>query len=228
MPTVARSRYRLSVATLTVATLTVAALLILSACSSAPQQTSTPMPTLPPFATGPAATQPAAPTASAPAAAPDSPTTTSAIALDKPKRGSNAPEGAVVFGTDFTVGAKSIGLIGEKTTFATGHPVAWRVTLPAATGGESVRVTLTTEDGTETLVDTFVAQPGWNVYYGKSLLTVAPGTYVLHYFVDGHEMGSGTFKIKTADSPSAVPTATPTATPTPAPTTTPTVDPLIR
>jgi hypothetical protein len=132
-----------------------------------------------------------------------------------------------VFGSDFTVAAKTIGLIGEKTTFQAGHPVAWRVTLPAATGGEGVRVTLTTADGTETIVDEFVAQPGWNVYYGKSLLTVAPGTYVLHYFVDGHEVGSGTFKIKTADVlATPTPYSSPDATPTPPPTATPTVDPL--
>ena len=97
--------------------------------------------------------------------------------------------------------------------FAAGHQIAWRVTLPAATGGESVRVTLTAEDNTETQVDEFVAQADWNVYYGKSLLTVAPGTYVLHYLVDGHEVGSGTFKIKGPDAPVPGPSvaATPSA-----------------
>jgi hypothetical protein len=188
-----------------------AVLLVLAACSSAPQPSSTPMPTLRPFTSRAADTQTAAPTADpAPPSAPDSPTNTSAMALDRPKRGSSAPVGAVVFGTDFTVASRSVGLIGEKTTFPAGHPIAWRVTLPDATGGESVRVTLTTEDDTETQVDEFVAQPGWNVYYGKSLLTVAPGTYVLHYFVDGHETGSGTFQIKTAD---ALATLTPSASP---------------
>jgi hypothetical protein len=85
-----------------------------------------------------------------------------------------------------------------------------------------VRVTLTTESDTETLVDQFVAQAGWNVYYGKSLLTVAPGTYVLHYLVDGHEVGSGTFEIAEAASPSAeCCTPTPYFTPTDPPVITP-------
>ena len=88
--------------------------------------------------------------------------------------------------------------------------------MPDATGGESVRVTLTTGNNTETLVDEFVAQAGWNVYYGKSLLTVTPGTYVLHYLVDGHEAGSGTFKIKpSTDVPSPGASLTPAPIPSP-------------
>jgi hypothetical protein len=102
-------------------------------------------------------------------------------------------------------GARNVNLSGERTTFSPGREVAWRVTLPAATGGESVRVTLTTEDNVETMVDEFVAQAGWNVYYGKSLLSETPGTYVLHYLVDGHEQGSGTFKIKAVAADDEVP-----------------------
>ena len=139
--------------------------------------------------------------------APDTPRTTSATTLDRPRRGNQAPVGAVVFGSDYTAASKSVSLVGEKTSFAQGQQVAWRVTLAQAVGGESVRVTLTTADGTETVVDDFVAQTGWNVYYGKQLLTIAPGTYVLHYLVSGHEVGSGTFKIKAV--PSFVPEASP-------------------
>lgn len=162
---------------------------------------------------------------------PDAPKTTSAVALTRPQRGSSAPIGAVVFGTDVAAASQKVSVTGERTTFAPGRAVAWRVTLPEATGGESVRVTLTTADDTETLVDEFVAQPGWNVYYGKSLLTVAPGTYVLHYLVDGHETGSGTFKIKGPDaqvpgpSAAASPAVNIVKTPAPSPQATPAQQP---
>ena len=197
--------------------LAVLAATALTACASgAPKSTPSPIPTYAPLTDAglfptltPLTTTGATPEASAP----DSPMTTSAVALDHHKRGASAPEGAIVFGTDVTADSKSVNLSGVRTTFAAGHLVAWRLTLTAATGGESVRVTLTTDSQTETQVDTFVAQAGWDVYYGKSLLTVAPGTYVLHYLVDGHEVGSGTFKIKAADG--AVMTPTPTPTPTP-------------
>ena len=90
---------------------------------------------------------------------------------------------------------------------------------------EKYRVTLTTESNTETVVDEFVAQAGWNVYYGKSLLTVAPGTYVLHYLVDGHELGSGTFMINGPDAVPPVPTGMPSAQPADSPALRPTVAP---
>ena len=141
---------------------------------------------------------------------PDAPTTTGALAIARPQRGSTAPIGAVVFGTDLKTATHSVNLTGERTTFVAGGPVAWRVTLPAAMGGESVRVTVTTESDTEMVVDEFVAQPGWNVYYGKSDVAVAPGTYVLHYLVGGHEVGSGTFTVEDADlSASPTPESSP-------------------
>jgi len=61
-------------------------------------------------------------------------------------------------------------------------------------------------------------------------LTVAPGTYVLHYLVDGHEVGSGTFTIKGTDGATPVPAATqpPMITPTPTPTPTPTQAPATK
>jgi len=125
----------------------------------------------------------------------DAPLNSSARALAKPRRGTDVPEGAVIFGADYASSAKAVELVGQRTEFEAGSEVAWRVALPAARGGESVRVTLTTEDGTETQVDNFVAMAGWNVYFGKSMLTVEPGTYVLHYLYDGHEVGSGTFTL---------------------------------
>jgi len=146
-------------------------------------------------------------------AIPDAPMTTSAVAVSKPQRGVDAPVGAVVFGTDYKAAAHNVSVVEQQTTFAAGAPVAWRVTLPAATGGESVRVTLTTESNTETVVDQFVAQAGWDVYYGKTLLTVAPGMYVLHYLVDGHELGSGTFEISAAVPATAAPAPSATSTP---------------
>jgi len=193
-----------------------------AACASAPPKADpTLLATFVPNNSGSVATPSPQPTDVAADQIPDAPTTTSAAAVTKPQRGVSAPVGAVVFGTDVSAAGKSVNIVGERTMFAAGHDVAWRVTLPAATGGESVRVTLTTADNTETQVDEFIASAGWNVYYGKSLLTVAPGTYVLHYFVDGHEIGSGTFKIKAADVTSAtpapyfVPTDAPMATPQP-------------
>ncbi|HEY5519332.1 MAG TPA: hypothetical protein VIK08_01635 [Candidatus Limnocylindrales bacterium] len=192
------------------AALAVVAVLALAACASdAPKSTPSPVPTYAP-STGaglfPTLTPVTTMHASTEASIPDSPMTTSAIALDHPKRASSAPEGAIVFGTDVTADSKGVNLAGVRTTFAAGHVIAWRLTLTAATGGESVRVTLTTDAQTETQVDSFVAQAGWDVYYGKSLLTVAPGTYVLHYLIDGHEAGSGTFKIKGPDGAGATPT----------------------
>jgi len=196
----------------------------LAACTSAPPRTiPTLIPTLPPptpaGTPAPPAASPTAPPASD--SIPDSPMTTSAIAISRPQHGSTAPVGAITFGTDVDTSGKNVSLVGEQTTFSAGDEVAWRVTLPTAVGGESVRVTLTTEDNTETLVDQFVDQAGWNVFYGKSLLTVVPGTYVLHYLVDGHELGSGTFKIKPGNgsaSPAASGTASepPMAKPSPA------------
>ena len=195
------------------AALAVLAAIALTACASgAPKSTQSPIPTYAPYTAAglfPTITPHMSTSATPEASAPDSPMTTSAVALDHPKRGASAPEGAIVFGADVTADSKSVNLSGVRTTFAAGHVVAWRLTLAAATGGESVRVTLTTDNQTETQVDTFVAQAGWNVYYGKSMLTVAPGTYVLHYLVDGHEVGSGTFKIKAADGAVMTPTPTP-------------------
>ena len=197
----------------------IVAVLAVSACSSAPPHAPVTLtPTLAPYVSSsivptasPDATDP--PSSDGIAAAP---MTTSAIALSKPQRGTTAPVGAVVFGTDVTSAGRAVSLTNERTMFAAGHPIAWRVTLPAATGGESVRVTMTTADNTQTLVDEFVAQAGWDVYYGKSVLTVAPGTYVLHYLVNGHEAGSGTFKIKpSTDVPSPGASMTPAPTPSP-------------
>jgi hypothetical protein len=122
--------------------------------------------------------------------------------------------GAVVFGSALTVAPRSVAVVGERTAFPEGEQIAWRVTLPQAVGGESVRVTLTTADSTETLIDQFVAHPGWNVYYGKQLLTVAPGTYVLHCLVNGHEVGSGTFAIELQESPTTTEQPTDTQPPT--------------
>ena len=192
------------------AALSAVALLVLASCASgAPKSTPSPISTFAPY-TGaglfPTVTPETTTHASIEASIPDSPMTTSAAALDHPKRGASAPEGAIVFGTDVTADSKGVNLAGVRTTFVAGHVVAWRLTLSAATGGESVRVTLTTDAQTETQVDSFVAQAGWDVYYGKSLLTVAPGTYVLHYLIDGHEVGSGTFKIKGSDGAGATPT----------------------
>jgi hypothetical protein len=214
----------------------------LGACSSAPPaQTQTAAPTFNKI--GDASSAAATPESTAAIQLlPDSPMSTSALAVTRPQKGSSAPIGAVVFGTDYSTAAKNVTISGERTTFAAGSPIAWRVTLPAATGGESVRVTLSTADNTETRVDEFVAQAGWNVYYGKSLLTVAPGEYVLHYLVDGHEVGSGTFRIKASgtdspmdgatdlptDSPTELPgvaTQAPTATQPPTATTPPTEEP---
>ncbi len=196
------------------AALVVGAMLALAACSAAPARPNVTLtPTLAPSVTN-SATATASPIATAVAPSdeiPDSPMTTKAIAISRPQRGSSAPVGAVVFGTDVTETGRNVTLVNERTSFPAGHNVAWRVTLDAATGGESVRVTLTTESDTETQVDDFVAQAGWNVYYGSSLLTVAPGTYVLHYLIDGHEVGSGTFKIKPSD---AVPSVSPEPSPT--------------
>jgi hypothetical protein len=181
--------------------------MVLAACASEPASTAkTPFPTLAPLITGsnPAFTPAISPSPEPTTAeVPDSPMHTSAVTLSRPNRGSTAPTGAVIFGNDVAATTQKVSIDGERTQFPAGHEVAWRVTLPAATGGESVRVTLTTDQNTETLVDEFVAQSGWNVYYGKSLLTVAPGTYVLHYLVDGHEVGSGTFKIKPSDASDA-------------------------
>jgi hypothetical protein len=147
---------------------------------------------------------------------PDAPTTTSAVAIPRPQRGASAPVGAIVFGADLRTAPHVVSVVDEQTTFAAGDAVAWRVTLPAATGGESVRVMVTTEDDTEMVVDRFVAQAGWNVYYGKSVVTVAPGMYVLHYFVDGHEVGSGTFSVEqAATGPTTQTSVTPTATTAP-------------
>lgn len=188
--------------------LVVCAAAALAACSSGPPRAiPTLIPTLaPPTPVPTLATAEPTPTDVIPSDdIPDMPMTTSAIAIVRPQRGTTAPIGAVIFGTDVDTSGKNIGLVGEGTTFTVGDEIAWRVTLPTAIGGESVRVTLTTVDNTETLVDEFVDQAGWNVYYGKSLLTVAPGTYVLHYLVDGHELGSGTFKIKGSDSGSPIP-----------------------
>jgi hypothetical protein len=192
-------RHHPAYARLLLAAFATSAVALLAACSAgAPAASRTPFPTLAPLisATHQVVTIVPSTPSPTPAEVPDSPMTTKAIALSRPNRGSDAPAGAVVFGDDVKVGAQRISVIEESTSFQTGHEIAWRVTLPAAIGGESVRVTLTTEANTETLVDEFVAQTGWNVYYGKQLLTVAPGTYVLHYLVDGHEVGSGTFKIK--------------------------------
>lgn len=197
-------RHRSALACLTLAAV---AAFVVGACASVPPRdipTLIPLPT--PTASVSAATPSAAPTASDASVSneiPDSPMTTRALALERPQRGSGAPVGAVVFGTDVDEAGKNVSVVDPRTSFAAGDEVAWRVTLPAATGGESVRVTLSTDSNTETLVDDFVDQSGWNVFYGKSLLTVAPGTYVLHYLVDGHELGSGTFKIKPGDAPSA-------------------------
>ncbi len=195
-------------ARLTAAATVAIAVMTAAACSSTPLHTAPAvLPTLAPY---PAAVTP---TPSAPATAaptisevPASPMTTSALAVNKPQRGTTAPVGTVVFGTDYTVGNRNVKVVNEQTAFPAGDPIAWRVTLPAATGGESVRVTMTTQDGSETQVDEFVARTGWNVYYGKSLLTVAAGTYVLHYLVDGEEVGSGTFKIKRAKAVAPAPT----------------------
>jgi len=239
-------RYRVGTArAVLVRVAAMATVALIAACSSAtPRTVTTPIPTLVSFnANSLDATLAPGPTNQAIASSstdlPESPTTTSALALTKASRGSSVPVGAVVFGSDVSAAAKAVSVVGERTSFPVGHAIAWRVTLPAATGGESVRVTLTTADNTETQVDAFVAQAGWNVYYGKSLLTVAPGTYVLHYLVDGHEVGSGTFKIKAADPVVPAPTAaasvaaetlapaaaTATNTPTPQATDTPTPQP---
>ena len=212
---------------LTFAAAIVAALAV-SACSSAPPHAPVTLtPTLAPYVSN-SITATASPDATDPPASDDipaTPMTTSAVALAKPQRGSSAPVGAVVFGTDVSSGGHTVTVTGQRTTFAAGHPIAWRVTLPAAIGGESVRVTMTTADNAETLVDEFVAQAGWNVYYGKSVLTLAPGTYVLHYLVDGHEVGSGTFKIK-ASADVGGPTPSPLAAlPAPTSTVAPTASP---
>jgi hypothetical protein len=175
---------------------------LIGGCASAPPAAEkTPFPTLAPLITGSNPAFTPGPPSSSPTTAPvpDPPMTTKAVALSRPNRGSGAPAGAIVFGNDVIESGQRVTVDSQRTQFAAGHEIAWRVTLPAATGGESVRITLTTEANTETLVDEFVAQAGWNVYYGRQLLTVAPGTYVLHYLVDGHEKGSGTFKIKPGD-----------------------------
>jgi hypothetical protein len=200
------------------AALVAAAALTVVACASAPPRPSaSDIPTLMPLV----GSSVSAPTPSAQATTPvsdelpDTPMTTSALTVSRPQRGSGgAPVGAVVFGTDVNVG-RTVNVVNQRTTFPAGRQVAWRVALPAAIGGESVRVTLTAADDAETLVDQFIAKAGWNLYYGKSLLTVAPGTYVLHYLVDGHELGSGTFKIKAADPTVPAPTGLPELTPTP-------------
>src|SRR3954452_20323066 len=203
----------------------------LAACSSAADKPqSTPIPTFTQQTGAASPSVPAPTSAVATNEIPDAPMTTSAVAVSKPQRGVDAPVGAIVFGSDCKVATHSVSLVDQQTTFAAGADVAWRVTLPTATGGESVRVTLTTESNTETVVDQFVAQAGWNVYYGKSLLTAVPGMYVLHYLVDGHELGSGTFEISAClatalPAPSSSPTTQPTPAATPTPTKTPTQTP---
>jgi len=194
------------------AALAIAAALAVVACATdTPNSTPSPIPTYAPY-TGeglfPTLPQDTATNQPSPVA-PDSPMTTCAAALDHPRRGSQAPDGAILFGTDYSADGKSVTLVGQRTTFVSGREIAWRLSLPAATGGESVRVTLSTESGTVTQVDSFVAQGGWNVYYGKTLLTVSLGTYVLHYLFDGHEVGSGTFKVKAMDAAGPTPTPTP-------------------
>jgi hypothetical protein len=197
----------------------------IAACSSAPpRDIPTLIPTLAPPTPVPAlASADPTPTDVIPTDdIPDMPMTTGAIAISRPQRGTTAPTGAIVFGTDVDTSGKNVSVVGEGTTFTAGDEIAWRVTLPTAIGGESVRVTLTTDDNTETLVDQFVDQAGWNVYYGKALLTVVPGTYVLHYLVDGHELGSGTFKIKDGGSPAV--TSSASSGPTDAPASEPPMD----
>jgi hypothetical protein len=199
---------------------TIAIVACVSACASAAPTSKSPIPTLGAFTPGsttatiaPEVTEPDIESPASASDIPDAPVSTKATALIHPQRGSAAPVGAVVFGNDVTEGAKAVNVTGERTLFTAGHQIAWRVTLPDAIGGESVRVTLTGADNSEKQIDEFVAQPGWNVYYGKSLLTVAPGTYVLHYLVDGHEQGSGTFKIRGPDAVVPAPTAAATSSP---------------
>ena len=189
-------RFRLAFATV--------AVIAVAACGSgAPKPSPSPVPTSPPYSGSglfPVPTPSAAPASVLPVAtSSDAPMVTSAAALDHRHRGSQAPDGTIIFGTDYAADSKGVTLTGERTTFAAGHEIAWRLTLPAATGGENVRVTLTTDSGAETQVDSFVAQNGWDVYYGKAMLSVMPGTYALHYLFDGQDVGSGAFKIKAAD-----------------------------
>ena len=108
--------------------LAVLAILTVVGCSSA-QQTQRPnvtlTPTLAPYVSN-AATATAAPIATGAAATDDisaAPLHTSAIAINKPLRGSDAPVGAVVFGTDVTAGGKNVTLTGQRTTFAAGHEI---------------------------------------------------------------------------------------------------------
>ncbi len=142
---------------------------------------------------------------------------TSATHVQRPNRGIAGEVGEILFGTGYNVG-RNVKLLGERNRFPLGTDVAWRVTLSSAAGGESVAVVLVDDDGSETLVDEFTAEAGWNVYYGQLSSDLPAGTYRLRYYVDDKQTAGGRFTIRGA---AAAPTPRPqpggTQRPTPEP-----------
>jgi hypothetical protein len=129
-----------------------------------------------------------------PSAEPTEEPRTFATNIERPNRGISAEPGTVIFGSAYEEG-RNIRVTDERSRFGTDADIAWRVTLPPAEGGESISVVLLTAD-TETIIDEFTADEGWNVYYGTLSAPHAPGAYRLRYFVNDELAGGGRFTVR--------------------------------
>ena len=158
-----------------------------SASPSAAPQTQASAATARPALTPAAATE-------QPSAEPTEGPRTFAIQVERPNRGISAEPGEVIFGTGYEEG-RNIKVTDERSRFGTDADVAWRVTLPAAEGGEQVSVVLVSTDG-ETIIDEFTADEGWNVYFGTLTAPLDPGAYRLRYFIDGEQAAGGRFTVR--------------------------------
>jgi len=124
----------------------------------------------------------------------------------------------IVFGTDVTEVGSDVDIGGVTNAVASGDEIAWRVVLPTADGKTSVRVTVTTSEGGDAVVDeTFIPAVGSNVYYGKTVLATDVGDYILSYYYGGRLVGQGSFSITSAPTPEPTTKATPKPTPKPSP-----------
>jgi hypothetical protein len=182
-------------------------LIAIAACGGAqlPQPTRSPDPTAAPASVTPSpTTAPTEPPTPAPAMSPSpGPLATAAPAAPTP---TPIEVVATIMFAHNVSDDSGVKLLNVDSTFELGDNIAWKTTLPAAQGTESMEVVIVNAaTGARVNGGTFTPGVGSDTFYGDATdLVTQPGTYLMRYYSNSTLVSEGQFTV-TAATPTQAP-----------------------